>query len=433
MTVSKGGRALAAKFIIQGGRKLSGKVSASGAKNSALPIIAAAALAAEGESILENVPTYTDIHDLNDILRALGADVEWVDENTLRISAAGLSNHVAPYHLARKLRGSTYVMGVLLARLRRGEVACPGGCDIGARPVDFHLKGFKALGAEVTVEHGSMVARDVELQGNRFYVDRASFGTTINMMLTAVLTPGTTLLENAACEPEIVDLASYLNSMGARVRGAGTNQIRIDGVSRLHGARHEIIPDRLETGTFLVAGAITGGDVMVEGCIPEHLRTVTAKLKEAGAEVEEGPDFLRCLMPGRIQPADVETQVYPGFPTDLQSPWVALMTLCDGVAVVNETIFENRFGFTNELIRLGANIKVDHNTAVIRGVERLTGAPVEARDIRGGVALVLAGLAAEGQTEVSGIRYVDRGYYRLEDKLASLGAEVQRLDQEPET
>lgn len=419
---------MAAKFLIRGGRKLDGQVQASGSKNSALPIIAAAALAAEGESILENVPNYTDIHDLCEILRALGATVEFVEEGTLRVQAADLTNHVAPYHLARKLRGSTYVMGVLLARLRKGEVACPGGCDIGARPVDFHLKGFKALGADVTVEHGCMVAKNAVLHGNRFYIDRASFGTTINMMITASLTPGTTLLENAACEPEIVDLANFLISMGARVRGAGTNQIRIDGVSRLHGARHEVIPDRLETGTFLMAGAITGGDVRVEGCIPEHLRTVTAKLKEIGCEVQEDADFIRCVGVSRPIAADVETQVYPGFPTDLQSPWVALMTICDGVAVVTETIFENRFGFTNELIRLGANIKVDHNTAVIRGVERLTGAPVEARDIRGGVALILAGLAAEGMTEVSGVRYVDRGYYRLEDKLAALGADVQRLD-----
>lgn len=418
---------VAAKYLIRGGPRLSGRVGASGSKNSALPIITAAALAATGESILEKVPSYTDIQDLCEILGALGAEVEFVEEGTLRVRAADLSNHVAPYHLARKLRGSTYVMGLLLARLGRGEVACPGGCDIGARPVDFHLKGFKALGADVTVERGCMVAENALLHGGRFYIDRASFGTTINMMITATLTAGTTLLENAACEPEIVDLASFLNSMGARVRGAGTNQIRIDGVEALHGARHEVIPDRLETGTFLIAGAITAGDVVVEGCIPEHLRTVTAKLEEAGMTVQEQADMLRCIGRAPVRSADVETQVYPGFPTDLQSPWVALMTLCEGVAVVTETIFENRFGFSNELLRLGANIKVDHNTAVIRGVERLTGAPVEARDIRGGVALVLSGLAAEGLTEVAGVRYVDRGYDMLEVKLAALGADIRRV------
>ncbi|BDG61339.1 UDP-N-acetylglucosamine 1-carboxyvinyltransferase [Caldinitratiruptor microaerophilus] len=415
------------KFVIRGGRRLSGRTHANGAKNSALPIITAAALASQGESILENVPDYTDIRDLCDILRALGAEIEEVEPGTLRVRAAELSGHVAPYELARKLRGSTYVMGLLLARLGRGEVACPGGCDIGARPVDFHLKGFKALGAEVEIERGSMIARKVQLRGNRFYVDRASFGTTINMMITASLAPGTTVLENAAREPEVVDLANFLNSMGARVRGAGTETIRIEGVKRLRGARHEIIPDRLETGTFLIAGALTGGDVTVEGCIPEHLGTVIAKLREAGMDVEVGLDTLRCRGRRPIQPADVETQVYPGFPTDLQSPWVTLMSVADGVSVVTETIFENRFGFTNELIRLGAQIKVDRNSAIIRGVGRLTGAPVEARELRGGVALCLAGLVAEGTTEVHGVRFIDRGYHRIEEKLRSLGADIERV------
>lgn len=417
------------KFVVQGGNPLRGHVYAEGSKNSALPIIAAAALGTSGECILENVPNYTDIHDLCDILRALGAAVESIDDGVLRVSGAGLANHVAPYHLARKLRGSTYVMGLLLARLGRGEVACPGGCEIGARPVDFHLKGFRALGAEVVVERGCMVAAAVNLKGDRFYVDRSSFGTTINMIITAVLTPGTTVLENAACEPEIVDLANFLNAMGARIRGAGTNQIRIEGVAELHGARHEIIPDRLETGTYLIGAALTGGDVTVAECIPEHLRSVTAKLRDAGAQVEEGEDYVRCAAGPAILATDVETQVYPGFPTDLQSPWVALMTLSQGVAVINETIFENRFGFTNELSRLGAQIKVDHNTAIVRGVERLTGAPVEAREIRGGVALVLAGLAAEGTTEISGVQYIDRGYSHLEEKLMQLGADIQRLEE----
>jgi UDP-N-acetylglucosamine 1-carboxyvinyltransferase len=419
---------LATKFVIHGGRPLSGSVTIGGAKNSALPIVAAAALAAEGESILENVPNNSDIHHLCQILREMGCGIEWGDETSLLVRAHELSNHVAPYHIARKLRGSTYVMGVLLARLGRGEVACPGGCEIGARPVDFHLKGFKALGADVTVERGAMVAENVKLQGNRFYVDRASVGTTVNMMITASLTAGTTLLENAACEPEIVDLANFINGMGGKVRGAGTNMVRIEGVERMKGSRHEVIPDRIEAGTYLLMAAAAGGEVLVDNCIPEHISTLVAKLREAGQEVEEHMDavILRARRP--VLSADVETQVHPGFPTDLQSPWVSLMGLGDGIAVVQETIFENRFGFVNELIRLGANIKVDRNTAIVRGVERYTGAPVEAKDIRGGAALIVAALAAEGRTEVGGVEYIDRGYHQMEEKLASLGADIHRIE-----
>ncbi|MFZ5814236.1 MAG: UDP-N-acetylglucosamine 1-carboxyvinyltransferase [Bacillota bacterium] len=421
---------MAAKFLVRGGRPLSGSVAIGGAKNSALPLVAAAALAAEGESILDNVPNNSDIQHLCQILRELGCQVEWVEETALRVRADQLSNHVAPYNIARKLRGSTYVMGLLLARLRRGEVACPGGCEIGSRPVDFHLKGFKALGAEVVVEHGAMVAQNVELHGGRFYVDRASVGTTVNMIITATLTPGTTLLENAACEPEIVDLANFINAMGGRVRGAGTNMVRVEGVERLHGVRHEVIPDRIEAGTYMLMAAAAGGDVVVENMIPEHLSTVIAKLREAGQEVEEGLDAVRVIARRPIRAVDVETQVHPGFPTDLQSPWVALMGLCDGIAVVQETIFENRFGFTNELIRMGAQIKVDRNTGIVRGVERYTGAPVEAKDIRGGAALVTAALAAEGQTEIGGIQYIDRGYTRMAEKLKELGADIERVEVE---
>jgi UDP-N-acetylglucosamine 1-carboxyvinyltransferase len=419
---------MAEKLVIRGGPVLSGSVEVGGAKNSALPILTAAALAAGGESVLENVPSNSDIRHLCQILRDLGCRVEWEDAHTIRVSAGELSHHVAPYNLARKLRGSTYVMGLLLARLGRGEVACPGGCEIGARPVDFHLKGFKALGADVVVERGSMVAENVQLQGARFYVDRSSVGTTVNMMITAALAPGTTVLENAACEPEIVDLANFLNAMGARVRGAGTNTIRIEGVSHLHGARHEVIPDRIEAGTYLLCAAITGGTLIVENCIPAHLRTVLAKLEEAGQEVEEGFDAVRIRGRRPQQAADVETQVHPGFPTDLQSPWVAFMTVSNGIAVVTETIFENRFLFVNELQRLGANIKVDRNTAIIRGVDRLTGAPVEARDIRGGAALVIAALTAEGVTEIGGAHFLDRGYSDLEPKLAALGADIRRIE-----
>lgn len=419
---------MSARFLIRGGRALSGRVAVNGSKNSALPIITAAALAAEGEVILDNVPQYSDIHDLCQILRDLGAEVEFVDTCTLRVRANELSGHVAPYHLARKLRGSTYVAGLLLGRLGRAEVACPGGCQIGARPVDFHLKGFAALGAEVGIERGSIVgfAPGGRLVGNRFYIDRASFGTTINMMIAATLADGTTILENPAREPEIVDLATFLNSMGAQVRGAGTSQIRIDGVERLTGVRHEIIPDRLEAGTFLMAAAITGGEVTVENCIPEHLHTVQLKLTEAGFELTEGFDSIRLRTVGPIRSVDIETQPHPGFPTDLQSPFLALMCKGDGISVINETIFENRFAVANELIRLGANIKIDRNMAIVRGVERLTGAPVEVADLRGGAALVLAGLAAEGVTEVAGVELIDRGYFRLEEILRNLGADIVR-------
>lgn len=419
---------MAAKFLIRGGRPLSGSVAIGGAKNSALPIVTAAALAAEGESILDNVPNNSDIQHLCQILKDLGCELEWVDESSLRIRAENLSNHIAPYNIARKLRGSTYVMGLLLARLRCGEVACPGGCEIGARPVDFHIKGFRALGAEVSVERGAMVAHNAQLKGSRFYVDRASVGTTVNMMITASLTPGTTLLENAACEPEIVDLANYINGMGGKVRGAGTNTIRIEGVERLHGCRHEVIPDRIEAGTYLTMVAATGGEIRVENCIPEHLSTVIAKLREAGQDVREEMDAIHMIACRPIRSVDVETQVHPGFPTDLQSPWVAIMGLADGISVVQETIFENRFGFVNELIRLGANIKVDRNTAIVRGVDRYIGAPIEAKDIRGGAALVTAALAAEGVTELGGLQYIDRGYHRMEDKLTALGADVRRVE-----
>lgn len=420
---------MAAKLLIRGGRPLSGRVAIGGAKNSALPILAAAALAADGESILDNIPNNSDINHLCEILRELGCAVEWVGETSLRVNAQNLSNHVAPYNLARKLRGSTYVMGLLLARLHKGEVACPGGCEIGARPVDFHLKGFKALGAEVIVERGAMVSQNVNLQGGRFYVDRASMGTTINMMITASLAPGVTFLENAACEPEVVDLANYINAMGGRIRGAGTNMIRVEGVERLKGCTHEVIPDRIEAGTYMLIAAAAGGEVWIDNCIPEHLSTVIAKLREAGQEVEEHEDALLVRARKPIQPVDVETQVHPGFPTDLQSPWVAFVALSTGISVVHETIFENRFGFSNELIRLGANIKVEHNTAIIRGVERFTGAPVEARDIRGGAALVAAALATEGTTEISGVQFLDRGYPRLEEKLQGLGADVTRVEE----
>ncbi|MDA8194033.1 MAG: UDP-N-acetylglucosamine 1-carboxyvinyltransferase [Thermaerobacter sp.] len=416
-----------ARLTIEGGHALAGEVGVEGSKNSALPIITAAALAADGVSVLENVPRYTDILDLCQILRDLGADVKWETDNRLRIDARHLTGYAPPYELARKLRGSTYLVGLLLARMGRAEVAFPGGCQIGSRPVNFHLQGFQALGAEVWLEHGSIHGvKQGRLVANRIYIERASFGTTINLMIAGSLAEGTTVLENAAMEPEMVDIANFLNVMGGRVRGAGTNLIRIEGVRRLTGARHEIIPDRLEAGTYLLAGAITGGVVSVTNVIPEHLRTLLLKLQQVGAEIDEDMDWIRLSMGRRPRAVDFETMPHPGFPTDLQPQMVALLSVADGVAVARESIFENRFAYTNELVRIGADIKVDRENAIIRGVSRLTGAPVSAQDIRGGAALVLAGLCAEGTTMIDGVEYIDRGYHAIERKLAHLGAHITR-------
>ncbi|MCL5676630.1 MAG: UDP-N-acetylglucosamine 1-carboxyvinyltransferase [Firmicutes bacterium] len=427
-----------ARLLIRGGRPLEGRVAIGGAKNSALPLISAALLAGSGETVLDNVPHHSDVLDLCQIAQELGAEAEFVGPHTLRLQATELTSHVAPYRLARRLRGSTYLVGALLARLGRAEVAFPGGCAIGSRPVDFHIKGLTALGAQMGVERGSLVGevppvavgRPGRLQGARFYVDRASFGTTINLMIAATLAEGNTVLESVAREPEVVDVANFLNRMGAKVRGAGTNVIRVDGVKALTGATHEVIPDRLEAGTFLLAGAITGGSVRVDNVIAEHLHAVMTKLREAGAGIEDEHDSVTIFAPVRLRAVDIETQVHPGFPTDLQSPFLACMAAADGVSVIHETVFENRFGCASELVRLGADVKVDGDRAIIHGVECLTGAPVEASDIRGGVALVLAGLAARGETEVAKADLIDRGYDQLENKLADLGAGISRLQDE---
>lgn len=417
-----------AQFVIEGGSALAGEVAVEGSKNSALPIIVAAALARRGTTTLENVPRYTDILDLCQILRDLGARVEWLEDRRLAINAESLTTHRARYDLARKLRGSTYLVGLLLARLGQADVAFPGGCQIGSRPVNFHIQGFAALGAEMRLEHGSIQGTvNGRLRGTRMYIERASFGTTLNLMIAGSLAEGTTVLENAAMEPEIVDVANFLNGMGARVRGAGTNLVRIEGVTELRGTQHEIIPDRLEAGTYLMAGAISGGVVTVGNVIPEHLRTVLLKLSQAGAQIEEDMDWIRLISIPRLKAVDIETLPHPGFPTDLHPQMVSLLAVCEGVAVVQETVFENRFGYTHDLSRLGADIKVDRETAIIRGVERLTGAPVQAQDIRGGAALVLAALRAEGRTVVDGVEYIERGYHGLELKLASLGARMARL------
>lgn len=416
-----------AKLVVTGGNRLSGSVRLTGSKNSALAILAGAALGA-GKTVLDNVPNYTDIHVQCQILEELGVKIRFVGPGRVEVDGSSITNHRPSYELVRRLRASFYAAGLLLARLGAAEVPFPGGDVIGARGINFHLDGFRALGAEVAVEHGYVKVQAKRLRGTSFYVGKASHGTTVNMMLAASLAEGTTILENAARDPEIVDLAILLNSMGARIRGAGTSTIRIDGVERLSSARHEIIPDRLEAGTFAIAAAMTGGDVTIENAVPEHLRTVIIQLQAAGAVVDEHQAMLLVRGPERCRAVNVETQPYPGFPTDLQPQFVAMMTRALGVSAITETRFENRFGYADELRRMGADLQVDRDTIIVRGVEKLTGAPVECpRDIRGGAALLLAGLVAEGDTEIREVQHIDRGYDGIEVKLASLGARVKRV------
>lgn len=422
-----------AKFVIDGGQRLNGAIDIVGSKNSTLALMAAAALGTE-DVILEGVPRYADIPVQAEILRALGVRLECPEEGVLVINGRDLSVEEAPYDLVRRLRASFYVSGLLLARLGRARVPLPGGDQFGTRPVDFHIRGFQALGAQTAIEHGYLVAQVSNLFGRlcgaNFQVPHASFGTTVNLMLASVLADGTTCLENAAREPEIVDLAMLLNKMGARVRGAGTDTVVIEGVRRLGGACHEVIPDRLEAGTYLIGAALTGGDVMARRAVPEHLRALLAKLEEAGAETHEEDAGVRVRgRPGqRLKAVDVETRVFPGFATDFQAPFVALLTLAEGVSLVREAIFADRFEYIDELRRMGANIRIEGATAIIIGGRRLTGAPVEAPDIRAGAALVLAGLAAEGRTELYGVHHIDRGYARLEERLGLLGVHVERRD-----
>lgn len=415
-----------AKLVIEGGYRLQGVIPISGAKNSALAIIMASGLA-HGESILENVPQDTDVAIACQILEELGAKTFWDQEGRLHVQANGIRAYQAPYELVRKMRASFYIAGVLLARLGKAEVPLPGGCSLGSRPVDFHLKGFSAMGADITIEYGCMKAEATNLTGCKYYINRASVGTTVNMMLAASLAQGTTLLENAAKEPEIVDLAIYLNSMGAKIRGAGTEVIRIDGVEQLQGVEYDVIPDRIEAGTYLLAGAITGGDITVTGVVPEHLRAFLLKLRETGAVVEEGESTIRVYCPEKIKAVDVETAPHPGFPTDLQQPFLALMTLAQGTSVIRETIFD-RFRFVDELRRMGADVKTERDTAIVRGVEKLMAAPIEAMDLRAGAALVVASLAAEGCSTISGVELIDRGYEFLEEKLAGVGANIKRIE-----
>lgn len=411
------------KLIITGGRRLRGAVKVAGGKNSSLAVIAAAALAPD-VSVLENVPDCRDVATLVEILQVSGARITRTGAR-LTIDARQLTNHIAPYELCRSMRASFYTAGVLLGRMGKAQVPLPGGCSIGARPVDFHLRGFAALGAKVVTEHGYMKATARRLKGTSFYVPRSSVGTTINLMMAASTARGSTVLLNAAREPEVVDTAVFLNLMGAKIRGAGTDTVTIEGVRELHGNTYTIIPDRLEAGTYLLAAAITGGDVLVEGMIPEHVTALLTKLEEAGAEVIRDTDGVR-VRGGEMRAVDVDTAPYPGFATDLHPQMAALLTQARGTSTIRETIFEARFAYTDELRRMGADIKVEGESVHVTGPSRLTGAPVEAPDIRGGAAVVIAALAADGVTEISQVENLDRGYEALESKLAALGGRVER-------
>lgn len=415
------------KIIVRGGKRLNGTVKVEGAKNAVLPVIAASLLASDGKSIIRDVPSLSDVYTINEVLRYLNAEVEF-QNNTVYIDATRELTAEAPFEYVRKMRASVLVMGPLLARLGRARVALPGGCAIGTRPIDQHLKGFEAMGAVVKVGNGFIDARvDGKLKGAKIYFDIPSVGATENVMMAAALAEGTTILENCAKEPEIVDLANYLTSMGAVVKGAGTETIRIEGVDQLYGADHTIIPDRIEAGTFITAAAITGGNVYVKGAVPEHLSSLVAKLEEMGVEFIEEAEGLRVIAPDKLKAVDIKTMPYPGFPTDMQAQVMALLLKSEGTSMITETVFENRFMHVEEFRRMNANIKIEGRSVIINGPSDLQGAEVAATDLRAGAALIIAGLAADGITRVTELQHLDRGYVNFHGKLASLGADIERI------
>lgn len=414
------------KLLVEKSLPLKGNVRVSGAKNSALPILAASLLGTE-DIVLEDVPELKDVGVMCQVLESLGARVEKLGKNTIKINSKNVNKYETKYELMSKMRASFLVMGPLLGRLGKTKNSLPGGCAIGTRPIDLHLKGFKALGADIDSDHGNISAYAEELVGDRVYLDFPSVGATENIMMAAVLAKGETSLDNAAMEPEIVDLANFLNKLGADIRGAGTSTIRIRGVEKLGGGKHRIIPDRIEAGTFMVAAAITGGDIVVENVITNHIKPVIAKLEEAGCDIQVNADKVRVKARKRPRAIDIKTMPYPGFPTDMQSQFMALMSVSEGTSVCIETVFENRFMHVDELKRMGADIKIDGRSAIIYGVEDLTAAPVKATDLRAGAALVLAGLVSEGVTEIRDIDHIDRGYENIEDKFRALGGKVSRV------
>lgn len=421
------------KIIVRGGKRLSGTVKVEGAKNAVLPVIAATLLASEGKSVIYDVPELSDVYTISEVLRHLQADVT-VGNNKIVVDASGELSIEAPFEYVRKMRASVLVMGPLLARKGRARVALPGGCAIGSRPIDQHLKGFEAMGATVKIGNGFIDAEvNGKLRGAKIYLDFPSVGATENIMMAAVLAEGTTIIENCAKEPEIVDLANFLNAMGAKVRGAGTGTIRIDGVTTLYGAEHTVIPDRIEAGTFMIAAAITGGNVLVQGAVPEHLTSLIAKLEEMGVTIVEEDSGLRVIAPDKLKAVDVKTMPHPGFPTDMQSQMMALLMKAEGTSMVTETVFENRFMHVEEFRRMNADMRIEGRSVIINGPCNLQGAEVAATDLRAAAALILAGLAAEGYTRVTELKHLDRGYVRFHEKLAALGADIERVREDVDT
>lgn len=415
------------KLVVKGGKRLVGTVKTSGAKNAVLPIIAASILGVT-PSHLDEVPMLEDVHTISEVLKCLGLTVTNPKPNTLEIDSREITSCEAPYELVRTMRASFLVMGPLLARIGKAGISMPGGCAIGARPIDIHLKGFEALGVKIDQGHGYIEASAPNgLKGTSIYFDFPSVGATENIMMAAALAEGTTILENAAEEPEIVALANYLNKMGAKIRGAGTNLIRIEGVKELHGADYTIIPDRIEAGTYMIAAAMTGGDIIVENVLPEHQKPLIAKLREAGAIVEEDIDRVHVVGTGKLKAVDIKTLPYPGFPTDMQAQMMAMMVVSEGRSKVTETVFENRFMHVVELNRMGARISTEGRSAVIDGPSQLTGCDVRATDLRAGAAMILAGLVADGVTRIGDLHHIDRGYERIVDKLRLLGADIERI------
>lgn len=414
------------QYVIKGGIPLVGEVEIGGAKNAALAILAAAIMTDETVTV-ENLPNVRDTNVLLQAMEEIGARVERLDYHTVKINSSGIGSYSVDYEYIKRIRASYYLLGAMLGKYKRAEVPLPGGCNIGSRPIDQHLKGFKALGADVKIEYGFIVAEAEHLRGSHIYLDVVSVGATINIMMAASMAEGNTVIENAAKEPHVVDVANFLNSMGANIKGAGTDVIRIKGVEHLHATEYSIIPDQIEAGTFMFAAAVTKGDVTVKNVIPKHLEATTSKLLEIGCEIEELDDAVRVVCAKGLKPTNVKTLPYPGFPTDIQPQITVALALAKGTSIVTESIFENRFKYVDELARMGANIKVEGNTAIIDGVGKYTGAQISSPDLRAGAALVLAGLAADGITLVEDVHFIERGYECFEEKLRGLGAMIEKV------
>lgn len=415
------------RLVINGGKALKGSVEINGAKNAAVAILPATVVASKGKCIIDNIPDIEDVHCLERILKSLGCIVNKIDNNTLEIDSSEVSNFDACTDDVRRMRASYYFIGALLTRFKQAKVQLPGGCPIGVRPIDQHIKGFEALGADVVIEHGAVILKADKLVGTNIFFDVVSVGATINVMIAATLAEGVTTLENVAKEPHVVDVANFLNSMGADIKGAGTDVIRIKGVKELKGCSYSVIPDQIEAGTFMIAAAATKGDVTIKNVIPKHLESITAKLKEMGAVVEEADDAVRVTVNGELKGVNIKTAPYPGFPTDVQQPMSALLSTVNGRSLITESIWENRHKHIDELKKMGANIKVEGRVAIIDGVDKLTGAIVKATDLRAGAAMVIAGLIAEGETQITSIEHIDRGYPHIEGKFQSIGANITRV------